>query len=562
MENFIEEKLIGYSAMKRMYIYGLVVIVIALSSFTVADHYFEISRNIDVFTALYKDINASYVDDANPSKLMRTCIDGMLKTLDPFTNYISESQIETYRIQNSEKLVGIGIRFQLQDSVPVVTDLIKDLPADKADIQIGDIITALDGKTTIGKTYDEVSQALRGQTGTNVSVSLKTINGQSKEITLARQEFQETNVPFYGMLTKNIGCINLKIFNPNAGKDVKEAYEKLKKENSDLKGIILDLRGNPGGLLAEAVNVVNVFVDKNKLVVTTKGRVSEWNSTFKTLNDPTDTKIPVVVITDNKSASASEIVSGCIQDYDRGVVIGQRTYGKGLVQVTKNLSYNTMLKVTTAKYYIPSGRCIQAILYAEHNEDGSVKRVPDSLKKEFKTAAGRRVWDGGGIDPDLPLIKGATNPVVQSLQAQHVLFDFATQYKTDHATILPAAQFHLSDADYDAFIVFALKKKFSYKTECDKLLEKLKDAAKEEKYYDAVKAQYQDIVKKLEADKQTALSRNKKEVISLLENEICGRYYYLNGKIEKSLENDPLAIKAIELLNNPQGEYNDLLSKK
>ena len=562
MENFIEEKLIGYSAMKRMYIYGLVVIVIALSSFTVADHYFEISRNIDVFTALYKDINASYVDDANPSKLMRTCIDGMLKTLDPFTNYISESQIETYRIQNSEKLVGIGIRFQLQDSVPVVTDLIKDLPADKADIQIGDIITALDGKTTIGKTYDEVSQALRGQTGTNVSVSLKTINGQSKEITLARQEFQETNVPFYGMLTKNIGCINLKIFNPNAGKDVKEAYEKLKKENSDLKGIILDLRGNPGGLLAEAVNVVNVFVDKNKLVVTTKGRVSEWNSTFKTLNDPTDTKIPVVVITDNKSASASEIVSGCIQDYDRGVVIGQRTYGKGLVQVTKNLSYNTMLKVTTAKYYIPSGRCIQAILYAEHNEDGSVKRVPDSLKKEFKTAAGRRVWDGGGIDPDLPLIKGATNPVVQSLQAQHVLFDFATQYKTDHATILPAAQFHLSDADYDAFIVFALKKKFSYKTECDKLLEKLKDAAKEEKYYDAVKAQYEDIVKKLEADKQTALSRNKKEVISLLENEICGRYYYLNGKIEKSLENDPLAIKAIELLNNPQGEYNDLLSKK
>ena len=548
--------------MKKKWIYGVLIVFISTGFISAADHYFEISRNLDVFTALFKDVNASYVDDTDPSKLMRTCIDGMLKTLDPFTNYISESQIETYRIQNSEKIVEIGIHFQIMDSIPVVTDLIKDLPADKAGLQIGDKILALDGQPTRGKTYDEVTQALRGQTGTPVTLSLQTIQGAAKDMTITRQEFQQTNVPFAGMLTKDIGCINLKIFNPNAGKDVREAYEKLKKEHPDLKGIILDLRGNPGGLLNEAVNVVNVFVDKNKLVVTTKGRVSEWNSTFKTLNEPTDTKVPVVVITDAHSASASEIVSGCMQDYDRGVVLGQRTYGKGLVQITKNLSYNTMLKVTTAKYYIPSGRCIQAINYAERNEDGSVKRIPDSLKHAFKTADGRKVWDGGGIDPDLPIAKPAVNPLIEALVSKNVIFDFVTKYRLEHNNIATAADFKISDRDYENFMAFAKTKDYSYKTESDKLLEKLKEAATEEKYYDAVKSQYEDIKKKLEADKQTALLKNKAEITALIENEICGRYYYLNGKIEKSLQNDPLAIKAIELLNNPQGEYKDLLTAK
>jgi carboxyl-terminal processing protease len=546
--------------MKKRLIYGALIVVMSMGFVSAADHYFEISRNLDVFTALFKDVNASYVDDTDPSKLMRTCIDGMLKTLDPFTNYISASQIENARIQQSEKIVEIGIHFQIMDSVPVVTDLIKDLPADKAGLQIGDKILALDGQQTKGKSYDEVTLALRGQAGSTVTLGLKTIKGETKDMAITRQEFQQTNVPYFGMLTKDIGCINLKIFNPNAGKDVKEAYEKLKKENPGLKGIILDLRGNPGGLLTEAVNVVNVFVDKNKLVVTTKGRVVEWNSTFKTLNEPTDTKIPVVVITDNHSASASEIVSGCLQDYDRGVILGQKTYGKGLVQITKNLSYNTMLKVTTAKYYIPSGRCIQAINYAERNEDGSVKRIPDSLKHAFKTANGRKIWDGGGIDPDLPIAKAEPNPLIEALQSKNVIFDYATSYKLKHATIAPAAEFKLTDQDYAEFVAFAKARDYSYKTESDKLLEKLKEATTEEKYYDAVKTQYEDIKKKLEADKQSAIDKNKKEIVTLVENEICGRYYYLNGKIEKSLQNDKLAIKAIELLNNPEAEYKDLLT--
>jgi carboxyl-terminal processing protease len=548
--------------MNKKWIYGALIILMSLSFVSAADHYFEITRNLDVFTALFRDVNISYVDETDPSKLMRTCIDGMLKTLDPFTNYISESQIETYRIQNSEKLVEIGIHFLIMDSVPVITDLIQGLPADKAGLQIGDKMLALDGESTKGKTYDEVTQALRGQSGSPISILVHTIQGDTKNLSITRQEYQQTNVPYYGMLSPQIGCINLKIFNPNAGKDVKDAYEKLKANNPGLKGIILDLRGNPGGLLTEAVNVVNVFVEKNKLVVTTRGRVSEWNSTFKTLNDAADTKIPVVVITDNHSASASEIVSGCFQDYDRGVIIGQKTYGKGLVQITKNLSYNTMLKVTTAKYYIPSGRCIQAINYAERNDDGSVKRIPDSLKHAFKTADGRKVWDGGGVDPDLPIAKADPNPLVDALLSKNVIFNFATEYKLKHASIPPAADFKITDKDYEDFVAFAKTQKYSYKTESDKLLEKLKEAATEEKYYDAVKSQYEDIRKKMEADKESGLQKDKKQIATLIADEICCRYYYLNGKIEKSLQNDPLAIKAIELLNNPQGEYKDLLTAR
>ncbi|MCW3128461.1 MAG: C-terminal processing peptidase [Bacteroidetes bacterium] len=548
--------------MKKKWLYGILGLGLAVGSISAADHFFEISRNLDVLSAVYKDVNGSYVDETDPSKLMRTCIDGMLRTCDPFTNYISESQIETYRIQNSEKLVGIGIHFQIEDSMPVVTDLIKDLPADKAGMQIGDKMIALDGQPTKGKSYDEVSQALRGQTGSTVAIALKTIDGTNKDVSVVRQEFQETNVPFSGMLTPEIGLINLKIFNPNAGKDVKEAFEKLKKENPNMKGVILDLRNNGGGLLHEAVDVVNVFVDKNKLVVDTRGRNEESNHTYKTPGEATDNKMPVVVLTNSGSASASEIVSGCIQDYDRGVILGQKTYGKGLVQITKNLSYNTMLKVTTAKYYIPSGRCIQAMIYAEHNEDGSVKHIPDSLKKEFRTADGRKVWDGGGIDPDVAIAKPAVNPLIQALQNKNLIFDYATKYKQKHDKIGQSAAFRLTDQDYADFVAFAKTKDYNYKTESDKLLDKLKEATTDEKYYDAVKTQYEDIKKKLEADKQNALEKNRKEITALIENEICGRYYYLHGKIEKSLTNDPLAIRAIALLNNPEGEYKTLLSKK
>lgn len=534
-------------------------VAIACLSFT--DRYFNLSKQLDIFTACYRDINMYYVDDAEPSKLMRTGIDAMLKTLDPFTNYISESQIETYRMQHSEKLVGIGAQVEIMDSVPVITDVTPKLPAAKAGLQPGDKITAIDGKPTFGRSNDEIGLALRGQAGSAVTVSVTTISGENKTVNLSREETQETNVPFFGMLDSHVGCINLKIFNPDAGKDVKNAFDSLKRMDPEMKGLILDLRGNPGGLLQEAVNIVNLFIEKNKLVVTTKGRVPEWNSTFKTQADPADTRIPIAILTDSKSASASEIVSGALQDYDRAVVMGQKTYGKGLVQVTKNLSYNTMLKVTTARYYIPSGRCIQALLYAERNEDGSVKRVPDSLKKEFKTTNGRRVWDGGGVDPDLPVPHPDAPAVVKALQEKHLIFDFATRYKLQHPAIPQAAKFQLTDADFADFVAFVRGKNFTYQTESDAVLKKLETDAKDEKYFEAVKSAFLETQARLETGKKEALEKSKAAMLPILEAEITGRYYAAHGKIEKQLQSDPLARRAVELLNTP-GEYNDLLAKK
>jgi carboxyl-terminal processing protease len=363
------------------------------------------------------------------------------------------------------------------------------------------------------------------------------------------------------MVNSEVGCIKLKIFNENAAKDVKLAFDSLKRAQPAMKGIILDLRGNPGGLLIEAVNLVNIFIEKNQLVVTTKGKVSEWNNTFNTQNEPTDLKMPIVVITNSMSASASEIVSGSFQDYDRGVVIGQRTYGKGLVQVTKPLSYNTMLKVTTAKYYIPSGRCIQALNYSEKNEDGSVKRIPDSLKVAFKTKNGRQVWDGGGVEPDVEMEKPTQNKLAATLISKNYILDFATQYTMQHPTIAEAGAFKLTAKDYEDFVAYVKTKDHSYKTETDDKLEALKTVSTEEKYYESLKTSLDAVQQKLSQIRAQELQTQKDAIITLLENEIVGRYYYACGKVKKSYQNDPEVAKAIELLLDPT-KFNELLTVK
>ncbi len=552
--------------MKRRVTKIFVVVIISIGLMSFADAYFEISKNLDVFSALYKEVNTYYVDDVEPSKLMRTCIDGMLKTLDPFTNYFSGSQIENARIHQGGKFGGIGIEIEVMNDYPVITEVTQGQPANLKGIQAGDVIKTIDGESTKNKKKDEVEKFLVGQPKSAVSLQVerKTSLLETKNLafTVEREEIQETSVPFYGMITPEIGCIKLKIFNEGAGKDVKEAFDSLKKANPKMKGLVLDLRSNPGGLLNEAVNIVNVFVEKNELVVTTKGKVDEWNNAFKTLNDPSDTKIPLVIITNSMSASASEIVSGTMQDLDRGVIIGQRTYGKGLVQVTKPLSYKTMLKVTTAKYYIPTGRCIQALLYAEKNADGSVKRIPDSLKVAFKTLhSGRTVYDGGGVDPDVKLPKPEHSKVAEALYIKNYIFDFASAYRLMHPTIPDAAAFKLTDKDFDDFVAYVKTKDYSYKTETEEKLEALKDAAGEEKYFTAVKEQYEAIKKKVEQDKQQDLVTNKSEIMTVLENEIAGRYYYAYGKVKKGYQNDAEVAKAIELINNAD-QYSELLSAK
>lgn len=530
-----------------------------------ADQYFAISKNIDVFSSLYTDVNNNYVDDVEPSKLMRSCIDGMLKTLDPFTNYFSGSQVETARIQQGGKFGGLGIETKIIDGYPVITAVWKGQPADKAGLKVGDVIKAIDGNNTKDKKQEEVDKFLIGEPNSNVNLELErkisATETKAINLTLAREEIQESNVPFYGMVTPEIGIIKLKIFNEKAGEDVKHAFDSLKAANPLMKGVILDLRSNPGGLLVEAVNIVNIFIDKNELVVNTKGKVDEWNNTFKTLNDPSDTKMPVAVLTNSMSASASEIVSGSLQDYDRAVIIGQKTYGKGLVQVTKPLSYNTILKVTTAKYYIPSGRCIQALNYAERNADGSVKRIPDSLKVAFKTAKGRLVWDGGGIDPEVVLPKPEHSRVAEGLAEANVIFNYVTLYTLNHPSIEDPAKFKLSDADFAAFVDFAKGKDWKHASASEEKLEELKEASTDEKYFDALKPQYEALKKKLEHSKEEDLMKHKSELVVVLENEIVGRYYYAYGKVKKSYQNDPEVSKAIEVLNNP-AEYNELLTAK
>lgn len=552
--------------MKTRVIKIIAVVILAIGTMSFADNYFEISKNLDVFSALYKEVNTYYVDDVEPSKLMRTCIDGMLKTLDPFTNYFSGSQIENAKMHQGGKFGGIGVEIEVMNNYPVIISVEQNQPADKSGIHAGDVIKSIDGESTLNRKKDEVEKFLVGQPKSPVSVEVERkvslTESKSFYFTVTREEIQETSVPFYGMITPEVGCIKLKIFNEGAGKDVKAAFDSLKKANPNMKGVILDLRSNPGGLLNEAVNIVNVFEEKDKLVVTTKGKVDEWNNTFKTLNDPSDTKIPVVVITNSMSASASEIVSGTMQDYDRGVVIGQRTYGKGLVQVTKPLSYNTMLKVTTAKYYIPTGRCIQALLYAEKNADGSVKRIPDSLKVAFKTInSARTVYDGGGVDPDVKLAKPEHSKIAETLYTKNYIFDFASAYRLAHDTIADAAKFKLTEKDFNDFVAYVKTKDCTYKTESEEKLDALKEAASEEKYFDAVKTQYEAIKQKLNHDKEQDLIKNKDEIITVLENEIAGRYYYAYGKVKKSYQNDAEVAKAIELITNPQ-QYSEILSAK
>jgi carboxyl-terminal processing protease len=555
----------GYNINLKRILLGLALVVGIGIFYSFDNRYFRISKNLDILSSVYREINISYVDETDPGKLMKIMIDGMLKNLDPYTNYFSQSQIETARIEQTGKFGGIGVKVEIMNGVAVITHIEKGLPAFENGLKIGDRIVEIDGSPTAGKTKEDIERYLRGQPNSTVSLKVEKVLGDGKfqpqTLTLTRIETQETNVPYFGMITENTGLIRLKIFNENAGRDVKSAFDSLRRAHPSMKHLILDLRNNPGGLLHEAVKIVNLFVEKNQLVVSTKGKVAEWNTVFKTQDDPTDTKIPIAVITDNMSASASEIVAGCLQDLDRGIVVGQKTFGKGLVQITKNLSYNTVLKVTTAKYYIPSGRCIQAINYAERNPDGSVKKIPDSLKNAFKTKAGRVVYDGGGIDPDVEVPRKELSKIAQQLVSKHLIFDFATRYALQHKNIPDPASFTLSDNDFKEFLQFIKDKDYSYSTESEKLLDELKIAAQEEKYFDAIKETYGKIKSKLAHDKEQDAIKAKKEICSLLEAEIIHRFYFASGLEQKLLLEDHRIAKALEILNSP-ATYNEILSAR
>lgn len=542
---------------KAIIIISIALLSVTLYSFT--DNYFEISKNLDVFSTLFRELNTYYVDQIEPNKIMKKGIDAMLESLDPYTNYIDESEIEDYRFQTTGKYGGIGALISKKGEYVVISEPYVNYPAYKAGIMAGDAILEIDGQSVKNKNSEDVRKMLLGQPGTDLNILVKR-PGEKKELlkTLTREEIKINSVGYYGMIDEGIGYIQFKSFTEKSGKEVRTALEELKKEGN-LKGIILDLRDNPGGLLNEAVNVSNVFIDKGQEIVSTRGKIKDWDKEYKTVNPPVDVSTPLVVITSRGSASASEIVSGAVQDLDRGIVLGQRTFGKGLVQTTRPLSYNTQLKVTTAKYYIPSGRCIQAIDYAHRNEDGSVAKIPDSLKVAFKTKNGRTVYDGGGVEADVAVEPQRAANITYSLGTKDLIFDFATEYRIKHDSIAPAKFFHLTDKDYEDFVAFLSDKDYDYKTKSEEELEVLKKKAQDEKYYDAIKDDLETMKTKISHDKKKDLYKFKDEIMELLEWEIVSRYYYQKGKIEATFDDNSEIKKAVEILKDIN-QYNKLLN--
>lgn len=535
---------------KRLILLFCVVAAFLALSFTKpADRYFEIAKNLDIFATLFKEVNALYVDEVNPNKLVRTGIDAMLASLDPYTNYIPEDEVEDYRTINTGQYGGIGAITREIENRTIVTMIIDGYGAQKGGLKIGDEILKIDGVGLSKLSREESSQLMKGQVGTTVTLSVKRFGTEKPlELQFRREKVKVNNVPFFGMVGDDIAYIHLSDFTPDAGKEVKIALTALKEKGA--KGVILDLRGNPGGLLIEAVNITNLFIPKGKLVVSTKGKIPENNLKYETLNNPIDTEIPVAVVINRGSASASEIVAGTLQDYDRGVVLGEKSYGKGLVQVSRPLSYNSQLKVTTAKYYTPTGRCIQVLDYAHRRQDGSVLSIPDSIKQSFKTTHGRTVYDGGGIDPDIKVEGINSHPLTQVLIEKGFIFDFVTEYVHKNPKPVNARDFSLTDDEYQQFVSWMKGKDYSYKSYLEYGIQQLIEEAKKEKYYEGLKTQLDQMNTRLADNKKNELMLNKDQIKRLLEEEVVARHHLDRGRIESAFKYDLDVKKAVEVLHD------------
>lgn len=529
------------------------------------DSYFEISKNLDIFANLFKELNTYYVDPIEPGQLVKNGVDAMLDGLDPYTNYITESDMEEYEFQTTGKYGGIGAVMRQRDRSIFVGDVYENSPAQKAGIYPGDQVLQIDRQPVADKNLDDVSQLLKGAPGTQVIIRVRDVySGEEKDKLVQRGEIELSSVPYAALAgpQKNLAYVLLTQFTPGCSRQVRQALDSLKgKAGGQLSGVVLDLRSNPGGLLDEAVNICNLFLEKGQLVVSTKGKMQDWDKNYTTPGSAWDSKIPVTVLINGASASASEIVSGTLQDLDRGVVIGQRSYGKGLVQTTRDLGYNARLKLTTARYYTPSGRCIQKLDYSHRDASGTVSAVPDSLKKAYKTSNGRQVLSGGGVTPDVAIKDTPISPIAIVLYSKNFLFDYASQYAKTHKTVVVPENFSLSDADFNAFAQWLEGKDYAYKTATEKLLDSLESQAKKEKYYDGAQPEFKALQAKVSHDKKQDLMKNKAEIKRLLENEIISRYYYQRGRIALGLRDDQSFDKAVSLLSQPQ-QYQAILKGK
>lgn len=550
---------------KKIKYLGIIFIVLSIciaATKPATDRYFEILKNLDIFATLFKEVNQYYVDEINPTTLMKSGIDKMLETLDPYTNYIAADDIENYRMMTTGEYSGIGAIVEQKNGINTIVMPYEGFAAQKAGLNAGDQIHKINGIPLEGKSSEEIQFLMSGQSKTELVLTVKRFGVEEMfEVKVSRERIAVDSVPYAGMLTDEIGYVRLTSFTQNVGRSI--GVKVLDLIEGGAKSIVLDLRGNPGGLLHEAVNVSNVFVEKGKKIVTQKGKIKANDWTYNTLNEPVDPDIPLVILTDKGSASASEIVSGVMQDYDRGVLVGRKTFGKGLVQVERPLSYDAVVKITTAKYYTPTGRCIQAIDYTLRDEDGSVGKIPDSLKNEFYTSNGRLVYDGGGIDPDIEVDEIAFAPITNSLLKNDFFFFYATEYfyKNQNKTFESPAAINLSEEEYQDFVGWLKNKNFDYTTKVSVKTSELVKTAKKEKYYSRLKKYLDELEKAVDHDRDEDLQTFKDEIKMLLEQEIAGRYFYEKGIIEATFEEDPDIRAAISVLEDSI-RYHQILSVK
>jgi len=527
-------------------IFLLFLILLPVEGKSQADNRFEVSKNLDVFNALVKEVDMFYVDSVDVEKTVRTGIDAMLSTLDPYTEYIPEQEMGDLKFITTGEYGGIGSFIRERDG-----GVYEGMPAALAGLKAGDKLLVIDGTDLTGMTSDKVSELLKGKPNTKMTLKIQRPNEKKpRTLELIRKQVLVDQVTYYGVRNDSIGYIYLKGFTDKSAQEVKAAFEDLKK-NHHIKSLVFDLRNNGGGLLDGAVQIVGMFVPKGEVVLSTKGKIKQWDRTYRTATEPLDTVMPIAVLINGGSASAAEIVSGALQDMDRAVLVGQRSFGKGLVQSTRELPYNGNLKVTMSKYYIPSGRCIQAIDYSHKNPDGSAARIPDSLTTVFNTSKGRLVRDGGGVRPDFEVEEPKVPTIMYYLVSDMVAFDFATEWAQRHPSIGTIESFRLSDADYEEFKKFAKEKNFTYDRQSEKLLKNLKEVAGFEGYLDESSDEFKALEAKLTPNLDRDLDRFKDQITELLSAEIVKRYYYQKGELIQSLKKDKVLDKALEVLGNP-----------
>lgn len=534
---------------------GAILLLMPMTSFGQKENLYEINKNLEIFINVYKELNGDFVDDIDPSVMMKTAIDAMTNSLDPYTNYITESQVESYWISEDDKYQGIGAKVGIIDHKFMVLEPYEGGPSLKAGLKAGDEIVSIGGVPLKGKSMDEINATLRGIPGTDIQMMVIE-NGQTapKAFVVQRGEVNIPNVPYSGFVADGIGYISLTVFTAQAGQNIAKALKDMKTENPNMKGLILDLRHNGGGLLHEAVNICSLFIPQGEVVVTTKGKVKERDQAYKTLSQPMDLELPLVILIDKKSASASEIVSGVMQDYDRAVLLGQRSFGKGLVQNTREVGFNSRLKLTTSKYYVPSGRCIQGVEY----ENGEPKDIPDQLRSKFKTKNGREVLDGGGITPDVKMDVKELPQIVQLLSDNHYFFDYANLYAQKHDTIELPGEFQFMD--FDDFVSFVDKKGMNFELAQEKSVREMIKNLETSHESPEILAESKSLLDKIIKQKKALLLSAKDDIIKEIENELIVRYFHQKGKTKHTLHEDPEINEAIKLLNDTNA-YKKLLSK-